>query len=87
MSRGAVLLFLTAGRAEQKRLLTPSSGETFVHGDIVDMAEALAMSEGVETILLLGGYAGEGPWETILQANIIGCYNMFEAARRKGVND
>jgi uronate dehydrogenase len=27
----------------------------------------------------------EGPWETILQANIIGCYNLFEAARRKGV--
>ena len=27
----------------------------------------------------------EGPWDTILQANIIGCYNLFEAARRKGV--
>ena len=27
----------------------------------------------------------EGPWETILQSNIIGCYNLFEAARRKGV--
>ncbi len=33
----------------------------------------------------LGGYAAEGPWETILKANIIGCYNMFEAARRNGV--
>jgi hypothetical protein len=32
-------------RLSDKRLLTPSSGETFVHGDIVDMAEALAMSE------------------------------------------
>jgi uronate dehydrogenase len=27
----------------------------------------------------------EGPWVSILQANIIGCYNLFEAARRKGV--
>jgi uronate dehydrogenase len=27
----------------------------------------------------------EGPWETILQSNIIGCRNQFEAARRKGV--
>src|SRR5262249_43647905 len=25
------------------------------------------------------------PWETILQSNIMGCYNLFEAARRKGV--
>ena len=32
-----------------------------------------------------GGHSVEGPWETILQANIIGCYNLFEAARRKGV--
>jgi uronate dehydrogenase len=72
-------------RLSDQRLLTPSSGETFVHGDIVDMAEALAMSEGVDAIVHLGAYAGEGPWETILQANIIGCYNMFEAARRNGM--
>ena len=31
------------------------------------------------------GFSVEGPWETILQANIIGCYNLFEAARRHGV--
>ena len=41
------------------------------------MAEALAISEGVDAIVHLGGHAAEGPWETILQANIIGCYNMF----------
>ena len=27
----------------------------------------------------------EGPWKGILNANIIGCYNMFEAARINGV--
>jgi uronate dehydrogenase len=27
----------------------------------------------------------EADWDTVLQANIIGCYNMFEAARRQGV--
>ena len=36
-------------------------------------------------IIHLGGHSVEGPWETILQSNIIGCYNLFEAARRKGV--
>ena len=36
-------------------------------------------------IIHLGGFSVEGPWETILQSNIIGCYNLFEAARRKGV--
>ena len=33
----------------------------------------------------LGGHSVEGPWETILGANIVGCYNLFEAARRHGV--
>ena len=49
------------------------------------MTAALAISEGTDAIVHLGGYAGEGPWETILKANIIGCYNVFEAARRNGV--
>src|SRR5438128_814279 len=33
----------------------------------------------------LGGYSVEGPWDGILKANIVGCYNVFEAARRNGV--
>ena len=71
--------------AFRKQPLAPSEGETFVQADIADMAAALAISKGIDAIVHLGGYAGEGPWETILKANIIGCYNMFEAARRNGV--
>ncbi len=33
----------------------------------------------------LGGDSGEAPWEKILNANIVGCYNLFEAARKAGV--
>src|SRR6185503_15294950 len=29
----------------------------------------------------LGGYSVEGPWEAIHKSNIVGCYNIFEAAR------
>ena len=36
----------------------------------------------VDGIVHLGGYSVEGPWEAILSANIVGCYNLFEAARR-----
>jgi len=39
----------------------------------------------VEGIIHLGGASVERPWETVLNANIIGCYNLFEAARRQGV--
>ena len=42
-------------------------------------------TKGVDAILHLGGFSFEGPWEDILRANIVGCYNVFEAARRNGV--
>src|SRR5262245_59239737 len=72
-------------RLSDKQFLRPSTDEAFVQGDISRMADALSMSQGADAIVHLGGYASEGPWEIILQANIIGCYNVFEAARRNGV--
>lgn len=59
--------------------------ERFVAADLARMEEVEAAVDGVDGIIHLGGHSVEGPWETILQANIIGCYNVFEAARRKGV--
>ena len=59
--------------------------ETFVAADLAHIAEVEKIVEGVDGIIHLGGISGEAPWEGILQSNIIGCYNLFEAARRKGV--
>lgn len=62
-----------------------SAGESFMQADLSRMADAVRITRGVDAIVHLGGYSVEGPWEGILQANIIGCYNVFEAARRNGV--
>jgi uronate dehydrogenase len=59
--------------------------ETFKAADLADLAQVEAICEGVDGILHFGGYSVEGPWEPILQANIIGGYNLFEAARKQGV--
>ena len=59
--------------------------ERFIPADLADPQQVEAAVDGVEGIIHLGGFSVEGPWETILNANIIGCYNLFEAARRKGV--
>jgi uronate dehydrogenase len=59
--------------------------ETFMQGDVARLNDMLRVSKGVDAIIHLGGFAVEGPWDVILRANIIGCYNMFEAARRNGV--
>src|SRR5262249_27217189 len=55
--------------------------EPFVAADLARIEEVEKAVEGMEGVIHLGGHSVEGPWETILQANIIGCYNLFEAAR------
>jgi uronate dehydrogenase len=59
--------------------------ETFVAADLARIDEVERIVEGIDGIIHLGGISGEAPWEGILQSNIIGCYNLFEAARRNGV--
>lgn len=59
--------------------------ETFIRADLADAAAIETLCAGVDGIVHLGGFSVEGPWETILNANIIGCYNLFEAARKQGV--
>jgi uronate dehydrogenase len=56
-----------------------------VRADLSKMSDALRITKGVDAIVHLGGYSVEGPWAGILRANIVGCYNVFEAARRNGV--
>src|SRR5579859_6089318 len=62
-----------------------AANDTFKAADLADMAQVEAICEGVDGILHFGGYSVEGPWDAILQSNIIGGYNLFEAAYRKGV--
>src|SRR3954462_14266371 len=62
-----------------------AKSETFKAADLADLAQVEAICEGVDGIIHLGGFSVEGAWDAILQANIIGGYNLFEAARKKGV--
>ena len=60
-------------------------GEEVVLADLADADAVNAMVEGVEAIVHLGGVSVEGPFGPILQANILGVYNLYEAARMHGV--
>jgi uronate dehydrogenase len=72
-------------RVSDKRALKAAKGEKFMRADVSKMPDALRITKGVDAIIHLGGYSVEGPWDPILKANVIGCYNVFEAARRNGV--
>ena len=62
-----------------------AAGEKSAPGDIAKMSDMLRITKGVDAIVHLGGFSVEGPWDMILRANIVGCYNLFEAARRNSV--
>jgi uronate dehydrogenase len=52
----------------------------------LEQADAvLALLQDVDAVIHLGGVSVEGPFEPILQANIVGAYNLYEAARKQRV--
>jgi uronate dehydrogenase len=60
-------------------------GEEFIEGDCASLRDMLRVTRGVDAVVHLGGFSVEGPWEVILRANIVGAYQVFEAARTNGV--
>ena len=60
-------------------------GEELRPARLEDRAAVLELLEGVSAVVHLGGVSTEASFEPILQANIVGLYNLYEAARRQGV--
>lgn len=63
----------------------PRPEEEVVPADLGDIETLRRAVSGVDGILHLGGKAVEAAWDIIHDANIVGCYNLFEAARIEGV--
>lgn len=55
-------------------------------GDIADLGAIEPAFKDIDVVVHLAAAAGGGePWESVLRHNLIGTYNVFEAARRAGV--
>ncbi len=61
------------------------AGEEIVLADLGDAAAVEAAVQGCQAIVHFGGISVEGPFAPILQANILGAYHLYEAARKYGV--
>ena len=54
--------------------------------DIVDLDALVAAFQGADAIVHLAATSAVGSaWEAVLPSNLVGTYNVFEAARRAGV--
>jgi uronate dehydrogenase len=60
-------------------------GEEVVLADLADAGAMQSLLQGVDAVVHFGGMSTEGPFGPILQANIVGMYNLYEAARKQGV--
>jgi uronate dehydrogenase len=80
--RGAYTLLRLA---DIRPLAAPATGEECVTADLCDFDAVAVMMDRVDCVVHLGGVPREGPWNAILDNNLIGTYNVFEAARQNGV--
>jgi nucleoside-diphosphate-sugar epimerase len=65
--------------------LTPQDFPSQV-GDIAVLEAIEPAFAGIDAVVhLAASAAAESPWEDVLHNNIVGAYNVFEAARRAGV--
>jgi len=59
-------------------------GEEVMPASLEDAQAVDKLLEGVDAVVHLGGVSVERPFDEILPANIVGMYNLYEAARKHG---
>ena len=62
-----------------------AAGEESISCDLADRQGVHRMVEGVDGVVHFGGVSVETHFEPILQANIVGVHNLYEAVRKHGV--
>ena len=71
--------------SDVKTISTLADGEEFVAADVTDADSLMPLMKDVHAVVHLGGVPREDAWQPILDINIAGTYNVFEAARAQGV--
>jgi uronate dehydrogenase len=79
--------FTARGRAFLATDIVPAPDGAPV--EIADLADRAAvdrlMAQDISAVIHFGGMSKEAGWQTVLEANIMGSYNIFESARKAGV--
>lgn len=62
-----------------------AAGETWIRADITDLDAVTAAFRGARGVIHLAGYPRDDSLERIVALNVVGTTNVYEAARRAGV--
>ena len=61
------------------------SNETYIRADLANYSDIHTLLQGADMVVHFGAIGDEAPFEQILGPNIIGAYNVWEAAHQHGV--
>lgn len=88
---GALLRTEIAPMAEKLRLNhrrdmgEAAANEEIFICDLSDKDAVMEMTRDVDMVIHMGGVSKENTFDAILQSNIVGVYNLYEACRKNGV--
>lgn len=85
LRRGLRDMPLTIRLTDRREIPQRDALEEVVVADLTDMAAVCAAMQDVDLVVHLGAVMPLQPWEQVLPANVVGTYNVFEAARQAGV--
>lgn len=71
--------------SDRADLGTAGADEEVVSCELADWAGVHRLVEGVDAVVHFGGISVETRFEPILQSNIVGVFNLYEAVRKHGV--
>jgi uronate dehydrogenase len=71
--------------SDRAELGAAADGEEVSQVDLADKAAVHQLLAGVDVVVHMGGISTEQAWGAILDANIVGVVNLYEAARAHGV--
>lgn len=74
---------VTTDRAADIGKLYPN--ERYVQADLADLAPMVDLLQGADMVVHFGAIGDEAPWDQILPSNIVGAYNIWEAAYQNKV--
>jgi len=61
------------------------AGEQYVKADLSSLDQIVALLDGADMVVHFGAIGDEAPFDNILNSNIIGAYNVWEAAHRQNL--
>jgi uronate dehydrogenase len=69
-----------------RRAVEPEAEERFILADLADRDAVLGAAAGADAVIHLGGISTERPFDQLVGPNLVGTFNVFEAARLAGVS-